>query len=194
MLHNLTNQAPIPNHRLNLLRHRTLPVIPPLLPGRNINIDTRTLARENLRPQALLAQVERGAVHLVEQDGRQAAQHLQRKLWRLYNVDGGDEAVDDEGDGGGGVYGDGVGLAEDAEGELGAAGDEDGVPDPGLDLDRLAWSVVVFDEPLVAFEDLAGGLLGAHGVGLLAWHGRFAAGGGAVEGVGSCWRNGFLCA
>ena len=65
--------------------------------------------------------------------------------------------------------------------------------DLSLYLYDFARVVEILDEPLVALERLARGLFRAHRVGLLSWHGRFAArGSAAVEGIRSCWRYGGL--
>ena len=113
MLNNLTNRPPIPNNRLDLLRNRTLRIIILLARARNININSRTLTRKNLRRQTVLAEIERSAIHLIEHNSRQAPKNLHLELWRLDDVDRRDEAVDDEGDAGGGIDGYGVCLSQD---------------------------------------------------------------------------------
>lgn len=66
MLNNLRNQLPIPDPTPKLLRHRGLSEIPFLLQRRQININTRTLARENLSVQTRLAEVDTRSIHLIQ--------------------------------------------------------------------------------------------------------------------------------
>ena len=121
MLHDLTNQLPIPNHALHLLRQRPLHVIVIVAFPRHDDIDARAQTREDLRPETFAAEIEGRAVDLVEHDGRQGAEDLHLELGALDDVDGGDEGVDDEGDGGAVVERDGVGFAVDADGGFRAA-------------------------------------------------------------------------
>lgn len=174
ILDNLVNNLAILNVRLNLLRKRTFLgiFIRPLL-RRKHDVNSRALTREHLRVQALLAQVDSSAVHLVEQKSRDDTVDLESELGRLDNVQTADERVDDDGDAGAVVDGDGVCLVVDLDDGLVTPGDEDGVVLCRGDIDDLAWVVVVLNEPLVAFEVLARGLAAAHALrlGLLAWHG-----------------------
>lgn len=192
MFHNLTNQHPIPDHTFDLLRQRTFAIIVLLRPPQQIDIDSRALTGKDLGGQTIAAEINRGAIDLIEQDGGQGAEDLKGEVGAFDDVDGGDEGVDDEGDGGAVVEGDGVGLVGDADGRFGAAGDEDGLVDGGVDLDEaVRGGVVVLDDPFAAVEFFARGLLGrAHavGFGLSAGDGGLArggGGGGAALGVGA---------
>ena len=99
MLDNLTNDPSIPDRTPDLLRQRAFLVVVILRLSGDIDVDACALAREDLRGQTLLAEVNGGAVDLIEHDGRQRPKHLERKLWTLDNVDGGNKGVDDQGHG-----------------------------------------------------------------------------------------------
>ena len=189
MLHHLTNHHPIPNHTPNLLGKRALPIISlPSLPRRHHHIHAGALTRQHLGRQTASAQVDGGAVDLVEQHGGHDAIDLELEAGRLDDVEAGDERVDEDGEAGAVVDGDGVGLAADADHALAAAGDEDAVGELGGDVDDVgAGVVVVLDDPFVAVEVFAGFFLGAHALGFraLGGDGGFAAGlRGGAEGGG----------
>ena len=95
MLHNLTNHIPIPYHTLNLLRHSPLGIIILLRPPRHIDIDARTLTREDLRAERLPAQIQLRRIDLIEHDSRQGTQDLHLEFGGLDDVDAADEGVDD---------------------------------------------------------------------------------------------------
>ena len=174
MLDNLVNDLAVLNVRLNLLRKRTLLgiFIRPLL-WRKHDVNSRAIAREHLRAQALLAQIDSRTVNLVKQKSRDDAVDLESEFGRLDDVETTDQRVDDDRQAGAVVDGDGVCLVVDLDDGLVTPGDEDGVVLRRGDIDDLAWVVIVLDEPLVAFEVLARGLAAAHALrlGLLAWHG-----------------------
>jgi hypothetical protein len=77
--------------------------------------------------QTLLAQINRRAIYLVEQDGGYRARDLHGKGRALYDVYRGDERFDKERAFGGIVNGDGVCFALYTNGGIFAAGDENGV-------------------------------------------------------------------
>ena len=162
MLHNLTNQHPVPDHMLHLLRHRPLHIIILLPLPRQNDIHARAQTRKDLGAETLLAQEHGRAIHLVEHDGRHRAQDLQLELGALDHVDRGDERIDDEGGADAVVQGDGVGFAVDADGGFGAAADEHGLIDRGGDVDDLRGRVEVLEDPFVAVEGFARRLLRAH--------------------------------
>jgi hypothetical protein len=124
----------------DLLRQRILTIV---ILTRQVDIDTRALAREDLRVLAILAEVDGRAVDLVEQHCGQGADDLEREVGALDDVDRGDERVDDDGCAARVIDGDGVGLAVDADGGVLAAGDEDGVVDFGVEFDDFARAVEV---------------------------------------------------
>ena len=191
MVHNLTNQNPIPHHTLQLLRQRTLPIIVLLTPARQIDINRGALAGKDLGAEAVGAEIDGGAVDLVEHDGGQRAEHLQREGRAFDDVDGRDKRVDDEGDAGAVVERDGVCFVDDADGGFRAAGDEDRLVDGGFDFDQpFGRGVVVLDDPLVAVEFFPRRLFRSHVPWFGFWAGdrRFAPAGGrggAVLGVGA---------
>lgn len=191
MVHNLTDQHPIPDHTPDLLGQGTFAIIVVVRPAGQIDIDGRALAGKELGPQTLGAEIDGRAVDLIEQDSGQGAEDLEGEIGAFDDVDGGDETVDDEGDVGAVVERDGVCLVEDADGGFGAAGNEDGLVDGGVDFEvALGWGIVVLDDPFVAVEFFARRLLRPHarGLGLRAGNGGFApAGGGgrAALGVGA---------
>ena len=121
MFDNLTNDPTIPDHTPDLLGQRTFLVVIVLRLPRHIHVDAGALAREDLRAQTLLAQVDGGAIDLIEHDGGQSAEHLEGKLRTFDDVDGGDEGVDDQRHGTAVVERDRVGFVVDADGGLGAA-------------------------------------------------------------------------
>jgi hypothetical protein len=189
MLHHLTNHDPIPHHTPNLLRKRTLAIIRlPTLLSRYHYIHAGALTRQHLGVEAGRTEVDGGAVDLIEQHGRHDAVDLQLEAGRLDDVETGDERVDEDGEAGAVVDGDGVGLAAHPDHALAAAGDEDAVRELGGDVDHLrAGVVVVLDDPFVAVQVFARGFLGPHAFrfGALGGDGRFAARlGGGAEGGG----------
>lgn len=179
MFHNLTDHHPIPNHALNLLRQRPLYIIIVLAHPRQVDVHPRTFTRKHLGAQTVPAEIQRRAVHLIQHDRRQRAQNLHFEFRGFDDVDGGNEAVDDQGYLSAVVQRDGVGFADHADGRLRTPGDEDGVADGGFDFQhpfgRIA--VVVFDEPFVALEFLLRRFLRPHAFRLLSREGRFSSGG-----------------
>lgn len=146
MLDNLADQLAIADKTADLLGDGHLGIIAVLvsLPRRQVDIDTGALARKNLGVEALAAQVDGGAVDLVEHDGGQRAQHLQRKVGALDDVDGRHERVKDDAGPHAVVDADGVGLADDADRRVFAARDEYRLHDCGFDFYRRGWVLVVF--------------------------------------------------
>ena len=70
MLHDLTDQLPVPNHALHLLRQRPLDIIILVRSPRHDDIDPRAKTREDLCAQTLPAEIDCRAIDLVEHDGR----------------------------------------------------------------------------------------------------------------------------
>lgn len=134
------------------------------------DVDRGAFAGEDLRVQTLAAEVDGCAVDLVEEDGGDDAVDLQGELGRLDDFQAADEGVDDDGETGAVVDGDGVCLVGDLDDGLVAAADQDRVVLLSRDLDDFAGVVEVLDEPLVGFQLLTRWLLGTHALrlGLLA--------------------------
>lgn len=190
MLHNLADHRPITHHALDLLGERTLPPIFLLcLPG-YVDVDRRALTREDFRPQALLSQVQRCAINLIEHDRGQFAKHLHLKPRRFDNVHGRHEGIDEEGDRRGGVNGNGICLVKDANRSLRAAGDEDGVRNLSVDFEDFGRGVEVLDNPFVAIEFFARRLLCPHTLWLGPFARRLTLAAQACLRVGSCGRDG----
>jgi len=123
MLNNLSNKPPILDESPQLLRQRALPAIILIASRRQNNIHTRALARKHLRVQAVLAQVDRSAIDLVQHDSRQRASNLDRKVGTLNHIHGADERLDQKLRARAVVDADGVGLALHDDGGVLAARD-----------------------------------------------------------------------
>lgn len=146
MLDDLVNNLAVLNIRLNLLRNRTLlGIFIRSFLWRKHDVNSRALTREHLCVQALLAQIDSSAVHLVKQKSRDDTVDLESKLGRLDDVQTADERVDDDRQASAVVDGDGVCLVVDLNNGLVTPGDEDGVVLRRGDIDDLAWVVVVLD-------------------------------------------------
>jgi hypothetical protein len=140
MLNNLTNDLPILDPTPNLLWQRVFCVV---ILARQIDVDARALAGEDLCVLAFLAKVDCRTIDLVEEDGGQRADDLEGEVGALDDIDRGDERVDDDGGARRVVDGDGVSFAVDADGGVLAAGNEDGVVELGVELDNLRGAVEV---------------------------------------------------
>jgi hypothetical protein len=151
MRNNLVHDIPlllIPP-RANLAGQRHLLVVLVLLGALlalrdHVQVDAGRLARVDARGDALLAEVQLGAVDLVEEHRRDGLEHLQGKVLRLDGVDGGDEGLDDEREAVGVFDRDGVGFALEDDGGVGALGDEDRLGEGDFDFDGGGFLVEVF--------------------------------------------------
>ena len=152
----------------HLHRHGLLHEIIVIALTRYHDIDTRTQRGYDLRAQTLLTQIDGRTINLIELHRRYDAQHLELEILAMYDVDIGDEGVDDERGGGAVVQGDLVRFAIDADPCLVTTTYEDELIDRGGDLDKVLGVVKVLDEPFVAVELLSRWLLAAHTLGLLA--------------------------
>lgn len=171
VLNNLVDQHAVLNVALDLLRDRALfgIIISALLGGKH-DVDGAALASEDLGSKALLAQVDSSTIDLIQESSRDGTVYLQSKLGRLDDIQAADQGVDNDGETGAVVNGNGVGLAVDLDDALVTAGDENGLILLRGDLNDLIGAFKVLDQPLVSFQILAGWLAGAHalGLGLLA--------------------------
>lgn len=153
MLDNLTNKLAILKVGLDLFRKRTFfGVLVRSLVRRQHDVDTGGLTGEDLRTQTLLVQVDRSAVDLVEQEGRNHAVDLEGELGRLDDVQTANQRVNDDGQTIAVVNGDGVGLAIDLDDRLVTTGDEDRMVLLGGNLDDFTGVVIMLNQPFVAFE------------------------------------------
>ena len=110
----------------------------------DVEVDAGRLAGEDAGGGALLAEVDLGAVDLVQQDGRDDAHDLQGQVLRLDGVDRRDERVDHQRDPVRVLDGHGVGLALDDDDGVVALADQDRVRERGFDFDRLGFLLEVF--------------------------------------------------
>lgn len=99
MLHDTRHQLPLPNHRLELLRHRLLHKHPLLLPlDRQRDIHARALGGNDLDAQALFREVDLTAVGPVDEDRRYVTEDLDGKGGGGGDGEGGDGRVEEERD------------------------------------------------------------------------------------------------
>lgn len=185
MLNDLVDQNAVLHVCLDLLGNGAFLgiIVGSLLRGEH-DVDCSALAGEDLGGQALLAQVDGSAIDLVQEEGGDDTVYLEGELGGLDDVKAADERVDDEGEAGAVVDGDGVGLVVDLDDSLVAARDEDRVVLLRVDLNDLAGVVEVLDEPFAALQILARRLASAHALrlGLLARRRRLAPNGAASGG------------
>lgn len=134
------------------------------------DVDRGAFAGEDFCVQTLGTEVDGRAIDLVEENGGNDAVNLQGELGRLNDLQAADEGVDDDGETGAVVDGDGICFARDLDDGLVTATDQDRVVLLSRDLDDLAGVVKVLDEPLVGFQLLTRWLLRTHALwlGLLA--------------------------
>ena len=143
-------------------------IIAPLL-RRQHDIHTRAFASQNIGIQTVLVQVDHTTIYLVKHDSRHHAIDLQGEFGGLDDFNTTDKGVDDDGEVGAVVDGDGVGFVADFNDGFVTSGDQDRVRQLGRDLDDFRRVFVVFDKPFVAVEFLPRGLLGTHA----RWFGLF---------------------
>ena len=112
--------------------------------GDDVEVDARRLAGEDAGGGALLAEVDLGAVDLVQQHGRDDAHDLQRQVLRLDGVDRRDQRVHHQRDAVRVLDRHGVGLALDDDDGVVALADQDRVGERGFDFDGLGFLLEVF--------------------------------------------------
>ena len=161
------------HHTLHLFRQRLFDVVIVVCLSRQIDIDSRTLTRENLGSQRIFAQINGRAVDLVQHDSRQCTQYLHFKLRTLDDIDGTNKRIYDKRALSAIIKRDSISLSDNTDGSSGAARYKDGVRDGSLDLDHLPWIIETFDEPFVPLKVFSWLLFGAHAFRLrfLAWYG-----------------------
>lgn len=137
------------------------------------DVDRGAFAGEDLRVQTLAAEVDGCAVDLVEEDGGDDAVDLQGELGRLDDFQAADEGVDDDGEAVAVVNGDGVCFVRHLEDGLVTAGNQDGLVLLGWYLNDASGIIEVLDVPLVRLKLLARRFLRAHALrlGLLSGSG-----------------------
>ena len=99
MLHDLAPDLAIwTHHAPNLLWQSTFPevILALLALDRDIDVDAAAFTRKHLRGQTRRAEIDLRAIDLVQQDGRQTAEHLDGDVGRFDDVDGRDERVEDQ--------------------------------------------------------------------------------------------------
>lgn len=152
MLNNLGDKLSILDESPQLLRQRTFGAVVFVAHGRQDNVDARALAREHLRVQAVLAQVNGGAIDLIQHDGREGAGDLDREVGALNYVHGADQSLDQKLRARAVVNAHSVGFALHDDCGVLAARDEYALRLADLDLDRGGRRVEVLDQPLVAVK------------------------------------------
>lgn len=111
--------------------------------GDNVEVDAGGLGGEDAGAAALLAEVDLGAVELVEHDGGQGAEHLQREVGRLDHVHRRHQRVHHQRQPRRVLDRHRVRLALDDHRRVAAPADQDRVRHRRLDLDRLRVLLVV---------------------------------------------------
>lgn len=126
MLNNLIDKSTILDSRPDLFRNRTLLaiLIRPFL-RREDDIDIGAFARNELRPQTRLTQIDSRAINLLKQERRNSTVDLELELGRLDDLETTDERIDDDRETGAVIDGDSVGLVRDLDDGLVAVRDED---------------------------------------------------------------------
>jgi hypothetical protein len=152
MLNDLSNKSSILDESPQLLGQRALPAVVFIARGWQNDVDARALACKHFRVQAVLAQVDRGAIDLVQHDSWEGAGDLDREVGTLNHIHGADKRLDQKLRARAVVDADGIGFALHDDGGVLAARDEDALRLTDFDLDRSGGRVEVLDQPLVAVE------------------------------------------